>query len=371
MPLPEKDPYQVRDSTVKYYAYRYPKLSRFLNIALCPVTCGCFYCWTTPFDQVASDMAYNGLPVHKRMADMHFAREGRKLNRRKSLSDQQSAARLTRMFESKKRLSNQADSPLFSKLPFEIRVAIFKYVLFDTGAMFVDTARINPDDWNSFDAIQTQACELDSRSLNEFSDLKSIDPGLRVNPSQLSLALLQTCRRVYAEALPVLYSQTQFVFKEPRHLVSFYHSVPATHFTHIRSIRMDFSKMSNFREYNRELSKFVHYHTFVTPLRRPMEEYFRVLRSMARLRSIYITFKIMAKVHNSTSELRLSQADFEEMLKEMQEYHKRTRDASTTLCTVHLLVYHRKKLVCQKSERGTIDLAKPVGIDDPDAIELR
>ena len=318
-----------------------------------------------------SDLAYYGLPAHKRMADVHFAREGRKVQRRRSLSDQRPATRLARIFKSKQRLSNQADSSLFSKLPSEVRVAIFKYVLFDTGAMFVDTVRIDPDNWDSLHAIQTWACELDSRSPDEFSDLTSVDPGIRTSPSQLSIALLQTCRRAYVEALPILYSQTQFVFKDPRHLISFSHSIPSAHFTHIRSIRMDFSKLSNFRERRPGSADSVSFHTFVTPLRRAFQEYFRVLGTMTRLRSIYITFRILAKVHNSTSDLRLSQKEYEELLEEIQEYHKRTRDATTALCTVHLLVYHRKNLICQKSERGTTDLEKPVGLGDPDAIELR
>ena len=81
---------------------------------------------------------------------------------------------------------------------------------------------------------------------------------------------------------------------------------------------------------------------------------------MQRLRSIYITFKIMAKVQRS-SRLRLSQKDFEGLLTEIHDYHERLREATISLCRVHLLIYNRKELVCQKTEPGLVEAEQSSG----------
>lgn len=356
--MAEWGPREEPDSSLKYYAYRYPKLYRCVNTVLCPLTCGFFWVASSPGPITQTSVGHqDGLTVQMRMADRHFAREGRRFDRRESLTSEHHAGKVARIFKGRKKFSKQSASALFSKLPFEIRSAIFEYVLFDTGAVFVGTTRINPDDWHSFHKIQTGACELELQVPPDFSDLQTVSPGFPVFPSRLSLALLQTCRLAYIEAIPILYSQTQFVFEDPRHLVAFSRSIPPPHFAHIRSFRLQFSKMTNYDDWHKELRRFVDSNTFITPLRNPMQQFDSVLRSMQRLRSLYITFKIMAKVQQSTR-LRLSQADFDNLMIEIHKYHERTREATTSLCKVHLLVYNRKKLVCQKTKRGLIEADK-------------
>lgn len=337
-----EEPYQIKDSTVKYYAYKHPRVFACLNLLLCPLTCGLFWCWTTPLDRVVSDMRYDGLPVHKRMADTHFAREGRKVNRRNSLSDLKPVGRFTPMFKRKKQASEQTQSALFSKLPVEIRVEIFKQVLFDTGAVCIDTVRINPDVWYSFHKIRARDCNVKHSILPGHDNSDPV--GILVSESRLDIALLRTCRLVYIEALPILYAQTQFVFQDPRHLVAFSQCIPQTHLQHIRSIRMEFSQISSV--YVRERRKTIY--TFKIPLYRPMKDFLGVIRLMQRLQSVYITFDIQGwRSH--------LYPDLDEIVGDMQEYQERIRKNTTTQCRLHLVVYRDPELVFQRTERGWID----------------
>ncbi|KAF1970948.1 hypothetical protein BU23DRAFT_570217 [Bimuria novae-zelandiae CBS 107.79] len=358
MVLPH-EPYQIKDTAIKYYAYKHSTLFGVLNCLLCPLTYGCFWCWTTPEDQRTRDMIYDGLPVYERMADMHFAREGRKINCRNSLSDVKPVGRFSQAFRRQKELSEQTRSPLFSKLPYEIRREIFKDVLFDTRVVFsdregilldtrsvlIDTIPINPDKWDSFHKIRVQTCHL-----NLGGPIDSVVTGHKV---RLDLSLLLTCRLAYMETLPMLYAQTQFVFNDPKHLVAFSRSIPQTHFAHIRSIHMGFRKATAFQENCASTGEFVKYRTFVVPLRRPMKEYCEVIRSMPRLNSVYIAFRATARV-------RVRDAQFQKMLHEMQEYHGKIRGATTTGCRVHLYVWRMEELVYQTSDRGLIEPERTV-----------
>jgi diadenosine tetraphosphatase ApaH/serine/threonine PP2A family protein phosphatase len=145
-----------------------------------------------------------------------------------------------------------------------------------------------------------------------------------------------------------LYSQTQFIFRNPRHLIAFSHTIPQTHLGHIRSLRLDFSKLSSV--YVRESRHSII--TFKTPLLQPMQESLRIIRLMRHLRSCYILFRI------STDYLWLD-PEVGAILKDLQEYHERIRGATYTQCRVHLLVYENfvgMELVHQSTERGLIEI---------------
>jgi hypothetical protein len=302
-----------------------------------------------PKDQLFSDMRYDGLPLNERMADMHFARQGRKFRRRNSLSIDKPIGKLRQTLKGQRKPSNQHLSPLFAKLPYEIRIEIFKQVLLDTtGAVFIHTIPFT-NDYESFHTLRIKACEPDLGTPPSLDDLDRVGPGV-LNMPGLDTVLLRTCRAVYSEALPLLYSQIQFIFRNPRHLIAFSHTIPRAHLEHIRSVRLDFSKLSSVyvREYRRSII------TFKTPLLQPMQESFRIIRLMRQLRSCYILFRI-------SSDYLWIDPEVGVILKDLQEYYERIRGATYTQCKVHLLVYENfvgMELVHQNTERGLLEMEK-------------
>ncbi|KAJ4356760.1 uncharacterized protein N0V89_004796 [Didymosphaeria variabile] len=286
-------------------------------------------------------MIHNGLSVDERMSDLHFARQGRKFNRRNTLSTEKpGGGKVKEILSHHKRTSSQHLSPLFAKLPYEIRTRIFQQALFDTGAVFIDTVPITSHR-GSLHKLRVRACELELGTPPGLGDLYKVSPSHLMRKSRVDTALLRTCRLVYKETLPMLYAQTRFVFKDPRHLVAFSHSIPRTHFEHIRSIRLDFSEISKaYQSDNR---------TFVTPFLEPMQEFLGVVRLMRRLRSIYIVFRI-------AKHMRVPRSEVDILLEDMQEYQERIIGATFEQCETHLLVFFWAKLVHQRVERGLLEV---------------
>lgn len=339
-----KEPYKIKDTKLQYYAYRWPRLFSGLNLLLCPIMCGCFYCWTTPRDQLASDLRYDGPTVNERMSDMHFARHGRKFRRRNSLSIDKPVGKLPQILKRQKKPSNQYLSPLFAKLPYEIRIQIYEIVLSDTGAVCIYTVPITIHN-DRFHRLEATDCLLylgtqpSQQELDRFgsSPMKSV---------RLNRAVLQTCRLVYSEALPLLYVYNQFVFNDLRHLVAFSHTIPQTHFEHIRSIRLEYDERQ--WQWSGRFDK----RTFAKPLREPMQDSFRVIRSLRRLRSIYILFK----VHTDGGDDNFPRPDVKVIMKDLHEYHEKVRGATYIQCKVHLLVYVWPELYHQSTEPGLIEI---------------
>ncbi|KAF2438420.1 hypothetical protein P171DRAFT_491091 [Karstenula rhodostoma CBS 690.94] len=346
-----EEPYGgIKDTKLQYYAYRWPTLFTGLNLLLCPFTCGRFDCWITPEYRPPNGMIYyHGPPVNERMSDMHFVRQGRKLRRRNSLSIEKPVGKIRQTLKILKKPFNQHLSPLFAKLPYEIRIQIYEKALSDTGAVCIYTAPIT-DDWDSFHKLRAADGLLHLGIQPSPQYMTRISSGLmgRIESYHLSIALLQTCRLLYSEALPLLYSYNQFVFNDPRRLVALSHSIPRTHFEHIRSIWLDCSKLG-WRTYGPGPNRGYYMRTFVTPSLVPIQEFLCVIRILRELRSIYILFSI----RNDDSRPRV---EIGWILKDFQEYHGKIRGATYTRCKAHLLVYVWPELVHHNTERGLIEM---------------
>ncbi|KAF2652281.1 hypothetical protein K491DRAFT_57101 [Lophiostoma macrostomum CBS 122681] len=246
-----------------------PWVTRTLLVLFCPVTCPlfCIYvCLYCPFDfcggreQERKNAAYKEDARLCRVKDTEYQLREEKLTRRKSLSSQR-----TRLFRKAKiQEMDQLQSPLFSKLPAEIRIKIYSYLLADNSTVHIWTEKERPIRLKCRCDLQTETDPIPI-SIDCVNDESSEDMHLECfayysiagdivnsgalgrgyaafeegNQVQLSmLPLLRTCRRVYKEALPLLYAEHTFTFVQERDFINFARSVPRSHLGMIRSLNI-------------------------------------------------------------------------------------------------------------------------------------
>lgn len=163
-----------------------------------------------------------------RFIELHYKHKGRRLGRRNSLCVAQA---IQAGADLQHRVVDQSSSVLLSKVPIEIRNIIYDFALTTTTATFVILGHWHPNGKGMM-VLNYQQMPLTSRScvpLNEDAFGGPVVPCLT--------ALLCTCRKVYTEALPILYSRAQFVFRARKELKLFSYITPASHFQFIRSVR--------------------------------------------------------------------------------------------------------------------------------------
>ena len=139
----------------------------------------------------------------------------------------------------------QPHSPLFARLPPEVRYRIFAHVLGNNVIYLTQASR----------RIAHQHYPLPSSLIDDDNDDEhetiAMDPAPELLLSDedipyssqfhsLSLSLLRTCHAVYSEALPALYGSNVFSFSSPLPLVYLYHRflLPRSHFALIRHVRL-------------------------------------------------------------------------------------------------------------------------------------
>lgn len=262
---------------------------------------------------------------HERMSAVHFEHRGRAINRRRnSLSIGKPTGRFTRML--RKRTSDQAASPLFSKLPTEIREAIFEAVLVETGAVLLASSGPGYSYFDRFSRIVGLVCD---RATEDHID--QIPWGLPRGPDA-SLALLCTCRRIYTEALPILYSRTQFAFRETGDCVAFSQITPKPHLQRIRSLRIDIYCGNAYALYG-------------LPRTIWTELFLKAISSMESLQSLYPVFVLDRSwiwPQESSSCMQLA-----------EEYSEKLVEAVSERCKVHLSVLKENEPVRQLTKKGT------------------
>lgn len=192
----------------------------------------------------------------ERMASIHFELKGQHVERRQSLSI--GAPTTQRTWRRKKRVSDQAASPLFSKLPVELREKIYEYALLDTGAvfcyhdrMYVDSGKVDeePEPGYWYDGSRYLPVPKKASCLPTIGGPFEVCPDVRLPKSgAANCSLLRTCRAIYTEALPILYGNTQFVFSSRFALSAFLKTTPISKLQQIRSIRVEcrYDVMLNF-----------------------------------------------------------------------------------------------------------------------------
>jgi hypothetical protein len=231
-----------------YYAYKHKTALDLLCIITCPFACciSCpLYCYFNPPMISPCGNANRNARKRKRqvMTTVHLEHKGRRINRRKSLSEGTEVGFWKSL--SRKPTLHQSNSPLFSTLPAEVRTLIFEFFLAGTGAVFVYHG-LGPDP--KFDAVKAVTYDLEKATISSEARQRAkvqmylVDNYLGNDMwgySDSKTALLRTCRRIYTEARPILYSQTQFVFNNLSIKDQFWNAFPRTHLQHIRSVRFE------------------------------------------------------------------------------------------------------------------------------------
>lgn len=160
---------------------------------------------------------------------VHWGRKSHALKRRKSLSIGASTTLVAKI--QRKHVADQAGCSLFAKIPMEIREMIYQFALTDTGA--VDWA-LKRDWHHRFTVPRANSC------LPISGDPAEIEYRCQhAKPGASGCALLRTCRRIYTEAIPILYSITQFHFDDGDALHAFAAITPTSRLRNIRTLRID------------------------------------------------------------------------------------------------------------------------------------
>ncbi|KAH7113892.1 hypothetical protein B0J11DRAFT_142933 [Dendryphion nanum] len=219
---------------------RYPRTRRFFKYIFCtiicpillPCICCCYFC-------LSSDRIRDGKrgAEQREMSRINQRQRVRALNRRK-----RSPSVDRKPHEP---ACSQDQSLLFSSLPAEIRLQIYKILLAETGRLHICSRLVNS--WPN-GRTKRSAPILKSRYL--FDQLAM---GARIcnNPNEFGcrsltcmdkaeakekLGILLTCRRIYWEAIDLLYSENTFSFRCPVECRAFLSTVVPKRLSVIRQI---------------------------------------------------------------------------------------------------------------------------------------
>lgn len=202
---------------LEYFFFNHPKIAKccvgceqLCVVALC---LPCLLCTRWLFPRRYRCGNYNRVRVEKkqrRMMEIKSEHREASLKRRKSLSEGASTTRLRGLSEKKVKCEQQSQSIFFQKLPAELRLKIYEYVMCDAGIIHVTY---------NWDRLKMKSCYCDpterlaamqedttfeplgcltSEDLGEFVgvwDREDHKQGLD-RPSRPCLALLQSCRRM-------------------------------------------------------------------------------------------------------------------------------------------------------------------------------
>ncbi|KAL3489620.1 hypothetical protein BJX62DRAFT_238886 [Aspergillus germanicus] len=150
------------------------------------------------------------------------------------------ASTITTRSKSLRAITPQIQCLLFSKLPPEIRHMIWVAVLGDLEIEIVTRRhrRVIPHFYDECACVNKRAhtcpllgCIIDSHKTNE-DQYREQESGLRL------LAVVLTCRRIYTETLPILYSTNTFTFATFEIIHLFRSSIPSSHWNLIRSVHV-------------------------------------------------------------------------------------------------------------------------------------
>ena len=129
-----------------------------------------------------------------------------------------------------------ASSPLLTKLPLELRQKIYTYAL---GSHLVHIL-LTPSRIAHFCCTCptftdfNRACCPSARHL-------IVPKSVPIPPSPIAIALLRTCRQIYAEAIPILYSSNTFDIDDLRAFVLLAGNVPSRGLSAIKSLHLSWS----------------------------------------------------------------------------------------------------------------------------------
>ncbi|PVH92602.1 hypothetical protein DM02DRAFT_270296 [Periconia macrospinosa] len=237
-------------SELEYFKYTHPVVTstctKLLYVITFPLCCSfCFFCCRFPGVKRRRGGCVRRPGLSQRetekrgfMTDIHYQHKEQRLKRRQSLSiasstDTSSWIKKLRGKTTSNQASNQASSPLFAKLPVEVRERIYEYVLLGSGAVQwyfpqAYTAMRKPL------SLTTMPCLATDGGLENIHSQTS-----REETGASGCSLLRTCRLIYTEALPILYCNMQFAFETAGSLRAFSCITSTSKLEMIRSARID------------------------------------------------------------------------------------------------------------------------------------
>lgn len=234
MSLPRRN---LKDELL-YFCHKHPTITDtckstlvLLSTPICCCICCC--CWVGYCGR--GDYCVKGRYRKEKQARMdlvHWRRKAHTLARRNSLSIGTPTTLVAKLRGDK--LSDQAACPLFSKLAREIRESIYQSALTESGAIHWGLTR----DWHHrFSVPKAWSC---LPIIGDPTQSKFPWESWRSGASGTTgCALLRTCRRIYTEAIPILYSKNQFRFNDGISLHAFAATTPTSRLKNIRSLRID------------------------------------------------------------------------------------------------------------------------------------
>ncbi|KAI1764379.1 hypothetical protein GGR53DRAFT_321970 [Hypoxylon sp. FL1150] len=146
--------------------------------------------------------------------------------------------------------SDQSLSPLF-KLPIELRLAIWEYVVGGNEVTIVRTVAKIAHVVLPRDGERLELAEWDNWSFwGPVGREKRYKGGYALSAVDL-LAMLRSCKRLYIEALPVLYGRNTFEFQTMESFYRFLLQSPTTGLQSIRSIKIAWNGFSYWQNFEK------------------------------------------------------------------------------------------------------------------------
>lgn len=178
---------------MRYFLYEHEGIESLLKLITCPCCCLCYL-----------DLANHGRKQRKKEHHMSRINQYRRVNsirnRKRSLSVDGK--------RKKRKMKDQGQSPLFGKLPAEIRLKIYEMVLCETGRVHVHLKGKATDQ----SSLASSICVSSEWLCTKREGCKEKQSG---KSATQRLSLLQTCRQVYREAIDILYAKNAFDFDSP------------------------------------------------------------------------------------------------------------------------------------------------------------
>ncbi|KAF2466197.1 uncharacterized protein BDR25DRAFT_306348 [Lindgomyces ingoldianus] len=272
---------------VQYFFYIHPRLTWWLSTFAYPLLIFFHFCCRekrrpTDYDPPVFDAA-----KRDRMSVIRFKRQARSTkNRRGSLSTHCHPPKtFLSSLRPKRQALSQSQSPLFCKLPPEIRVVIFEMVLCESGRMHV-TITDGADDLVAY--LKSHLCTSSSVVPQCHFGCYNVRP--QSQPKLLSL--LKSCRLAYSEGIDLLYSRNAFAFRDTEQFIVFANTIPLSRLNQIKHISIDCCSFEKrFPQAFQQSNPAFEYS--------PLQRVPAIISTMKKLESLYLSFRLYGSHENN------------------------------------------------------------------------
>lgn len=153
--------------------------------------------------------------------------------RRKRANDPKKVSRRRRKLSTSAHFASNVDCALLARLPIELRLEIYTYVLGGNLLHIFQVPRRL-----AHKCCHTTPSKGYPRSCCPTTQRNNVRKGNQVPFSSANIALLQTCRQIYLEAINVLYTTNIFDIDHLQTLIYLSRSIPPQHFATISKLHV-------------------------------------------------------------------------------------------------------------------------------------